>query len=1214
MLESNEAELRLALAEGLLSREEVDALREEAARHGASPLELLVKRGRLTPGSLTSLRKELEAGTETPPPASPPFNGERPHDGSRPSLPPDSGEGPHDRAQPATPGAAPSPGEAGPPHDNAPRPATSEDTLPPGGAPPPGGDGPAFPVPHWERYQPLRFLGQGGMGRVFLARDPRLHRDVALKFVRDEDPELSRRFISEARAQARVDHARVCRVYEVGEVQGRAYIAMQYVAGAPLHTLAGALSVEQKALVLRDATLGVHAAHLAGLIHRDLKPSNILVERAEDGALHPYVMDFGLARDWTGGDGATATGTVLGTPQYMAPEQARGEVARLDRRADVYSLGATLYHLLTGQPPVTGANGLELLGRISTQEPRRPRDLDPTLPADLEAIVLKCLEKDRSRRYGSARALADDLTRFLDGGRVLARTGPAYRVRKWVTRHRVAVLVAGVAGLAVAGTVGQGVMARREVSRREALTRRFTEGVERIEAQARYSGQAPLHDTRRDREAMRARMRDIEASMREAGTVAAGPGHYALGRGFLALGDAEAARTHLEAAWATGFHEPRVAYALARVLGRRYQHERLEADRIPDATQRAAKQREAQVHSRDPALDFLKRSQGAELPAPEYAEALRAFHEDRFEEALKALDALGSRLPWFHEAPQLRGDILLARAVRHALASERDAARDDLEAGRRAYDAAANIGRSVSAVHRARAELEQEALLLEVSGQGDVLPAYTRGLEAVERARTAAPDEADTWVLEARLHRRLAQVRVSGGGEVEPLLLRTLDAAKEALRLAPDSVDARHALAMGWWQWARYRQDRNEDAREQLQAAVAGFESIPESARDYDFHLDLGLVFKVWADSEDGRGGDSLPFRAKAIEAYQRALALESKRPDAWINLGTAYVNRANHPKAPSPDRDLEEARTALERASALDPGHVVPWFYLGEVHRTLALRQRDHGGAAGPGLARALECYRQGVAINPRLPPLLNGVGTVLLDQAREAWDRGDAPAPLLDEAERAFTQAIAAAPSVGFAHNNLGEVRMWRATWTLLSGQDPTASATQAQAALQQATALLPGLAQPWANLGQVHQTVAAFALKQGRDPRAALAQATQALERALKLNPSLAQAWRWKAETQALEARGRALHGEAPDDASFEAAARSFQQAVDLEPANLDSRLAYGAFLREWGARKASRAHLQRGLTLTEAVLTARPGWKDANRLRDDLRQALARMPSD
>ena len=145
------------------------------------------------------------------------------------------------------------------------------------------------------------------MGRVFLARDLRLGREVAIKFMRGEDPQLARRIVAEARAQARVNHDRVCKVYEVGEVRGRVYIAMQYINGRSLSELRGELTLEEKAIVMREAALGMAEAHRVGLIHRDLKPSNIMVERAPDRELRPYVMDFGVARDWAGN--ATLTDT-----------------------------------------------------------------------------------------------------------------------------------------------------------------------------------------------------------------------------------------------------------------------------------------------------------------------------------------------------------------------------------------------------------------------------------------------------------------------------------------------------------------------------------------------------------------------------------------------------------------------------------------------------------------------------------------------------------------------------------------------------------------------------------------------------------------------------------------------------------------------------------------------------------------------------------------
>jgi tetratricopeptide (TPR) repeat protein/predicted Ser/Thr protein kinase len=1197
MSERYEAELRHALAEGLLSRDEAEALRTEAARLGRGPLELLREQGRLSDDTLASLRRDAQADLAGPPP----------------------------------PGA---------PDTLTPRPAQtprSDDTLPPGAAAPrpevhakePTGrepeaaltpeatahsDEPAFPVPGWDHYQPVRFLGQGGMGRVFLAWDPRLRRHVALKFVRGDDAELARRFVSEARAQARVDHERVCKVYEVGEVQGRVYIAMQYVEGQPLNALVDGLTVEQKVMLLREAAEGVHAAHRAGLVHRDIKPSNVLVERTGDGGLRPYVMDFGLARDWK--EGVTATGTVLGTPHYMSPEQARGEVARLDRRADVYSLGATLYALLTGHPPIPGDNGLEVLSRIATVEPRAPRALDRDIPADLEAITLKCLEKDRSARYGSARELAEDLGRFLDGEPVLARTGPGYRARKWLRKHRRAVAAASVALLAVTLALGQAVLARREVTQREALARRFTESVERIEAQARYSGTAPAHDTRADREALRARMRELESSMRDAGPLAVGPGHYALGRGFLSLDDKATAQEHLEAAWKAGYQEPRVAYALALVLGHLYQERRLEAERLRDAKARESKLHEAATRYREPALDFLRRSEGAEVPAPEYVAALLAFHEDRPDEALAKLDALGTRLPWFHEAPLLRGDIHLTRAARRWNSGDPEGARADLDAGRDAYARAADIGRSVPAVHRARARLEGWALLMELYGQGDVLPHYMRGLERVAQALVVAPDSAEAHEQEAGFHRRLAEHRARQGGEVEPLLARALAAARRALDLEPERSRSLHELALCFWQLARHLQEKGKDPRELLREAAATYERIPARDRDYDFHTDLGQVFRVWADHEDGVGGDSLPHRERAIEAHRTATSFDERRPEAWINLGTELLARSSHPRAANPTADLESAAAALEHALTLNADHVAAWFYSGEVHLAWAGRLRDSGGDARPVLGHALDAYRRGLAINPKLPPLLNGAGTALFELAKEAWERGEDPKPRLDEALKAFEAAIAAAPAQGYGQNNVGEVRAWHAGVLLLEG-GPTAPATRAaRAALQEALARVPDLPQPWLHLGTVHQVDAAAALEQGREPRKALEDATKALRRALELNPKLAQAWRVLGETQAVRARWKATQGLARAE-DFEEAAGSFQRAVDLEPAQPEHRAAFARFCLEWGpwltrAGRDGAPVLERGRALADAALASRAGWPRGRAVRAALLLALSELP--
>ncbi|HZN94224.1 MAG TPA: serine/threonine-protein kinase, partial [Myxococcales bacterium] len=494
------------------------------------------------------------------------------------------------------------------------------------------GDRP-FPLQKSTRYQPLKWIKDGGMGSVWRAYSNNLKIEVALKFVRGGDPEHTKDILAEGQNMARVDHERVVKVLEVGEEEGQAFIAMQYVEGETLGNKAPHLTIEQKVLLLRDVALGVQAVHGAGLIHRDIKPANIMVKDSSEG-LKPYLVDFGVAR--TGKVAANETGKVIGTPEYMSPEQARGEVASLDRRADVYGLGATLYALLAGRPPYEDEDESRLLEKVRREKPASPREIDPNVPEDLAAISLKCLENDRSYRYESARAFADDLDRYLRGDPVQARTGTLYRWRLWLRKHRVLVFLGAVVVLAL----GLAVAVWLDSLVREELARRFTERVERIESQARDSGLAPLHDLRQDREALRERMDELAAEIRKGGSRAVGPGHYAVGRGYLALGDHVKARGALEAAWTVGFQEPRVAYAMVLALGREYQERLTEAQRIQEEGKRRAKVAQVRERYTGQVLSYLARSKGVEAPSQEYLEALLAFYERRYDSALSQLAAI----------------------------------------------------------------------------------------------------------------------------------------------------------------------------------------------------------------------------------------------------------------------------------------------------------------------------------------------------------------------------------------------------------------------------------------------------------------------------------------------------------------------------------------------------------------------------------------------
>jgi len=353
------------------------------------------------------------------------------------------------------------------------------------------------PMPRrFGRFMVRRELGRGSFGMVSLAYDPHLQREVALKVPRAEiqvTPELRARFRHEAMAAAGLDHPNIVPVYEAGEEGSVCFIASAYCPGSTLaawlRRRTGPVPCNMAAGLVATLAEAVEHAHGRGVLHRDLKPSNVLVEEpaagepaADSSGLVLRVTDFGLAKlldPLPGEDAAanrTVSGVILGTPNYMAPEQAEGRAGGVGPAADIYSLGVILYEVLTGRPPFEEDSALETLVQVRTQDPLPPSRLRPRLPRDLETICLKCLNKAPQARYPSAQALAEDLRRFLAALPIRARPTPAWeRAFKWVRRHPAVAALAGagaVAAVALAVVIGlANVRLQRERDRAE--TRRL---------------------------------------------------------------------------------------------------------------------------------------------------------------------------------------------------------------------------------------------------------------------------------------------------------------------------------------------------------------------------------------------------------------------------------------------------------------------------------------------------------------------------------------------------------------------------------------------------------------------------------------------------------------------------------------------------------------------------------------------------------------------
>ncbi len=630
----------------------------------------------------------------------------------------------------------------------------------------------APPNAKFGKYVRSEKLGSGAMGEVWKAWDTELGRWVALKFLKGGDDHEIARFEREAQVAAGLTHPNIATVYEIGEASGRHFIAMQFVPGKTL-TAARKKGARLAALLMRDAARGVGHAHDNGVIHRDIKPQNIMVTglNLERGAKKPYdgvfVMDFGLARSTEGASGLSVSGSVIGTPGYMPPEQAKGR--RAGPPADVFSLGATLYDLLSGKEPFRGDSLFEVLRAIQEDEPPPLRRADPRIPADLETIVFKALEKDPARRYPDAGAFADDLDRFLEGEPVAARpAGIGYRASKAVAKRKpvLAVAAAGVLGMALLGvflmsklgTAGRekeekdrALAAQKEKERktREEKDREIAaqKEKERLREEARQkalswveSGRRALEDLRfrkaspsQTQPELHAMAEKAEAEFRKALDVSPGlpEAWLGIGRGWAMAHNRGRALPAIEKAIAAA---PQFASAyLERV---RLNFDDYEEMRHDNASGGAAAETEASRKLRASLESDLRAAQAAtkDLAEKAFAEGMLAFADGKFAEAAEKLGGYLKGAPTDGDAHYWRGHALL-----HAeLLGEAEAALSRaLECDARHGSARGNRGRVREMLgNLAGAEEDYRVTVAQFPEQG----AGYLGLAAIAKARGDAKE------------------------------------------------------------------------------------------------------------------------------------------------------------------------------------------------------------------------------------------------------------------------------------------------------------------------------------------------------------------------------------------------------------------------------------------------------------------------------------------
>ncbi|WP_375770898.1 protein kinase [Archangium gephyra] len=880
--------------------------------------------------------------------------------------------------------------------------------------------GDEFPVPHWDRYEFLAPLGSGGMGEVFKARDRRLGRVVALKFIRGADPDKVMRFLQEARAQARIDHPHVCKVYEVGDVAGKAYIAMQLIGGERLDKAAQGMSLPEKVQVLKEVAEAIHEAHRLGVIHRDLKPSNIMVERGEDGRCFPVVMDFGLAYDIGQGHGLTQTGALMGTPSYMAPEQARGEVRSIDRRSDVYSLGATLYELLAGVVPFTGDSLMGTLQKVLHEEPPSPRKHVPHLPGDLEVIALKCLSKEPEQRYPSARALAEDLGRYIDGEPILAQPPSLlYRLRRRARKHRTlvavsAVSLASILVLAAFGTASwlEARSTRQRSEERARLAGQLGQQVKEIEWFLRAAHTLPLHDTSLEQQLVRERMARIATQPHELGGPGEGLVHYALGRGYLAMHELERAHEELTRAQEKGVDTPELHYARGRVLGELYHQALEDARRSGGKEWVARRQRVLEKQYLEPALQSLERSRGLDLESPRYLEGLIAFYRRDYDAAARLAAQAAAETPWVYEAQTLAGHVAYSRAMEHLERGDYGPARAGLEEADRQYAQAIESGRSDARNYEALAETWLQQSEIDSRQGRSPKASLERALAAGDKGLLAAPQRASGYTKKAQILMPWYRLMNFGNGGLDPkpILEEWTATAARAVKLDPRDVFAYDTLGYSHFMRALRHEREGTSAGISWDEAISWLTRALELQPEYPWgHNDLGQVF-LW------RGNHQQEHAEDPREAYARAEhhLLQAARSDPdylfpHTNLVDLYSTRAAYElsRGRNPQEDVDKALQAGERALAIDGNHYLTLNNVAVAELKLARYLVNSGGDPRPRLERALQYLQRSAAINATFGrTLLHQVLAHLLE-VDHAMREGLDPTAALEAGRRALAEA---------------------------------------------------------------------------------------------------------------------------------------------------------------------------------------------------------------
>jgi len=837
-----------------------------------------------------------------------------------------------------------------------------------------------------------------------------------------------------------------------------------------------------------------------------------MMERAADGRWHPYVLDFGVAHDANAGYSLTQTGALLGTPQYMSPEQARSETRKIDRRSDVYSLGAMLYELLTGQPPVQGETLTDILLQVLDNDPVPLRKLDPSVPIALETVTLKCLQKEPSARYDSAKALAEDLRRYLDDEPVRARRIGTLRRLYQKSRRRKPLVALGIAlGVSLLGLLGYGVRTRLEARARERLAQRQAELARRLgqeikdmEWLLRSSRQLQIHDLEREKSIVRVRMSQLQSELLGYGQFSRGIAHYALGRGHLALHEYPQALSELRTAVSLGYQDSELHYALGLVLGKHFEQAIYEA-RLSGGGDWARKQlKDLEPSFLLPAIASLRVSRSMRLDSPEYLDGLIAYYQRDYELALDKAQAALREAPWLYEAAKLQGDVHLERALQARDAGRDPEAEREFASAVSSYEAAAAEGRSDAEVYEGLAEAWVRQIEMAVRQGKPAEAAYEKALAASDKITITEP-QSIAGPLKKAFASLMTMSLLSSSLSSTERVRQCRAAADVVLARQPEHPYARDAAASCYLSAVEVARQHGEDPEPLLRKAVSLLESTIQQYPNFLWGInDLGNAYFTLGIHLQLHGEPrAREVIEKSLQTFLAAGALDPTYLAAPANaLGALAVLT---PEA----RSIEELQSILSRADknfarcvAINKQEANCYDNYFQSYARAANRELLAGRDPQPSLQRALENLALTRKLSNQLIDAEQHAALAHLVQARDLVSRKQDPAAALAQIRADLAACFGIAAQDVVCQTLAAQAEWVVADWQASRNQPSRASLNAALLKAQLATKSPEPYPDAWQALAGTHLRLARSA-----SPRIGalhVAQGLAAVQRLLAINP--------------------------------------------------------------------------------------------------------------